>query len=203
MAEHDAHLPPGRPSATPPAPDTRRRRLLQGGLGAAPVLMSVASRPVMAAGERCVAPSSFTSLNVSGETLSYPCSGHKPDWWKQPQQYSQWPSANNKNTAFDTVFGSYNGYPGKTLLDVLNLPAGDIGRDGLARHIVAALLNAQKTWTPSVVLGVTAVKAIWTSFVKDGYYEPTAGVRWYADTSTPANAGGGLIAYLKSTMPLA
>lgn len=186
-----------------------RRRLLQGGLGAAPVLLSVSSRPVMASGGQCVAPSSFTSLNVSGDNKTFACSGRGPDFWKQSTSFLEWPSPflpqrvrDTPATLFDSVFGAAGGYDKKTLLEVLNLTTLDTGRDGLARHIVAALLNAQKGWTPPTVLGVPAVKAIWSDFIARGYFEPTGGVRWYADYAVPAKAGDGLIVYLKSTMPL-
>lgn len=197
-----------REKASGPA-STARRRLLRGSLGAAPVLLTVASRPVLAAAGECVSPSSHTSLNASGDNKTYPCSGRTPGFWKQSQKFAQWPApyypvttAGHPATRFDDVFGVFGGYPGATLLQVLETGGNDLGRDALARHIVAALLNAQKGWTPPTVLSVEMVKHIWSEFVRLGYYEPTAGVRWYADYAVPATAGDGIIAYLQSTMPL-
>ena len=98
---------------------------------------------------------------------------------------------------FDAALGTVGSYPGKTLLTVLELHGGD--RDAVARHIVAALLNAKKGLTPANVLSVTTVRAVWSSFATRGYYEPTAGIKWFADSSVPAGSGG-IIPWLKSTM---
>jgi hypothetical protein len=76
-----------------------------------------------------------------------------------------------------------------TLLDVLEAgggPPGDVGR-----HIVAALLNAASGLTP--VLSVADVLIMWEEYATMGYFEPTAGVRWYH---------GEIVDYLLSTMPL-
>jgi hypothetical protein len=177
-----------------------RRRILRGGLSVAPVLMASAPRSVMA-GTACVPASSFASINASRPDLLFNCSGTSPGYWKNPMNFSQWPSPftaqGSAPTSFDAVFGAAGGYPGLSLRAVLELQGG--GRDALARHIVAALLNAQKGLTPSNVLSVSLVKAVWTSFVTKGYYEPTAGIKWYADSSVPAGTGG-ITSWLKSTM---
>jgi hypothetical protein len=198
-----------------------RRRLLQGASGVAPIMMTLVSRPVMA-GSVCTPASSFASINASRPDKQYNCSGLTPGYWKQEQKFWDWPKPyvpsatpvpgqggqpdyspgkHAKPTWFDSVFGSVGGYSGKTLLDVLSTDGNDIGRDALARHIVAALLNAAKGYTPPTVLSVQTVKNIWSSFVTKGYYEPTAGIKWYADSSEPPGSGG-LIAWLKSTMPI-
>lgn len=96
-------------------------------------------------------------------------------------------------TIFDSIFGATGGYAGKTLLDVLGLMGNPTGRDGLARHIVAALLNAAAGVTPPAVLSAQTVLDIWTSFVTKGYYEPTAGIKWDAPD---------LIDWLKTTQPI-
>ena len=102
-------------------------------------------------------------------------------------------------TTFNSVFGTAGGYPKKSLSDVLSLNAST-GRDGVASHLVAAYLNALTGKTPPAVLDVSIVKNIWASFVARGYYEPTAGIRWYPDYAEPANPRGGLIAWLRTTM---
>ena len=48
--------------------------------------------------------------------------------------------------------------------------------DEVARHVVAAMLNAQAGLTPP--LTVHAVKGMWRDYLTQGYYEPTAGVHW-------------------------
>lgn len=206
-----------------PAPHQGRRRLLRGGLAGGTVLLSLASKPVSAT--TCTPASSFASINLSRPDRAYNCSGRTPGYWKQDCKFWDWPSpryiptstattsctGGNANyvpplgataTKFDAVFGSAGGYPGLTLVQVLSLPGNDAGRDALARHIVAALLNAAKGITPPEVLSEVTVKNIWASFVSRGYYEPVGGIKWYADYSVPSSPSGGLIAWLKTTMPL-
>lgn len=183
-----------------------RRRILRGGLGAAPVLMVSAPRSVMAGTLNCVPASSFASINASRPDLLSSCSGRAPWHWKQPQWFGHWPAryvpTGPGATMFDAVFGMVGGYPGKSLLQVLELQ-GATGRDGLAKHIVAALLNAAANLTPVNVLGVGRVKAVWAEFVAtgSGYYVPTAGIKWYPDYAVPAGTGG-ITPWLKSTMPV-
>lgn len=206
---------PNQPVSSPDsgAPESKqaaliaRRRLLRGGLSVAPVLMASAPRSVMAGGPgACMPASSFASINASRPDLLFTCSGRTPGYWKEPQWFGQWPAPScvptgNDATKFDAVFGALGGYPGKTLLNVLELPGNSMGRDALARHIVAALLNAKSGKTPANVLSESTVKAVWAAFVKLGYYEPTAGIKWYADYSVPSGIGG-ITPWLKSTMPV-
>ncbi len=102
-------------------------------------------------------------------------------------------------TTFNSVFGTQGGYGTKTLTEVLRTNS-ESGRDGLARYLVAAYLNALKGLTAKEVLDVPTVKSIWTSYVARGYYEPTAGIRWFPDHAEPASPRGGLIAWIKTTM---
>ena len=166
-----------------------RRRLLRGGLGIAPVLLASAPRSVMATGGNCVPASSFTSLNASGPEQWKTCSGHKPYYWKTCDK-TYWPANCATSVGFDTLFGGGR-YPNKTMLNMLDL--GETGQDGLAKHCVAALLNARKGMTPTSVLDETKIKDVWNSCANQSYYTPTAGVQWGPDSC---------IVWLKSTMPL-
>ncbi|MES2960107.1 MAG: hypothetical protein V4792_18110 [Pseudomonadota bacterium] len=193
-------------AATAPAARTAlansRRRLLRGGLAATPLLMTIASRPVMAG--TCAPASSFASINASrhGEQPPVSCDGVSPGYWKEPQHFREWPEywvpsakaipgkgwnppLNAQATLFNTVFGA--GFPELTLLQVLDLKGGD--KNSVGRYIVAALLNAATNKTAGV-MDVDTVKTIWTAFNTHGYYEPTAGIKWYADHSVPASDGG-------------
>lgn len=58
-------------------------------------------------------------------------------------------------------------------------PWGLTDTGNLGSHIVAALLNAKAGLTDDV-LDETAVIGMWTEWAANGYYEPTAGVKWYA-----------------------
>jgi hypothetical protein len=176
---------PPAPSADPVA---GRRRLLQGGLAAGPVLMTLVSRPVLAqvAGQ-CTTPSGFVSANASTAGRGVTCTGRSHGFWKNAPA-NQWPSPYTPSTLFNDVFKTptYAPYNGKTLLDILNLGGGS--PDNVARDIVAALLNAQAGLTP--VLSVSAVKDIWSEFITTGSFSPSAGAHWNADE---------IIAYLNTT----
>jgi hypothetical protein len=92
-------------------------------------------------------------------------------------------------TLFDSVFFSVSPspYQGFTLLDVLEMGGGP--PNDVARHIVAALLNAAAGLTP--VLNVQEVQNMWEEYATHGYYEPTAGIKWYHEE---------IVDYLMSTM---
>lgn len=108
-------------------------------------------------------------------------------------------------TTFRSVFGHAGPFTDSTtLLEVLKSNGG--GSKGVARAVVAALLNAQSGRTPINILSVGDVIGIWQQYISVGYFEPVGGVRWYA--STPplpyvpgANPGGsgGIIGYLNTT----
>jgi hypothetical protein len=179
-----------------------RRRLLRGGLGAAPLVLSVASRPVMAG--TCTTASAYGSINGSRPVKSTSCSGRTPDYWKGNP--ASWPSGfravaagtTAPATLFNDVFPA-GGYPGVTLLAVLSMTGTD-KTTAMARFCAAAVLNAAATLTPATVLSAQTAKDVWAAHRSPGgYYEPTAGIRWYADYSTPSGSGS-MLAWLASTM---
>src|SRR6185437_15628733 len=85
-------LPPELPrngqDAEQPKSDARRR-LLQGGLAAGSVVMTVASRPVLGQ-VACLTPSASTSMPTSGNAPTQACSGLQPGQWQS--MGTQWPS---------------------------------------------------------------------------------------------------------------
>jgi len=184
-----------------------RRRLLRAGLGSAPVLLVASPRSVMAGGGQCVTGSAFTSLNAvaSHQPRTHFCQGKSPDFWKDDRVASLWPNqivrsstGNTVATTFEAIFGRGGGwYSGKTCLDILRLPA-NAGRDGVARHLMASVLNSLKGWTPNGVLSITTAKDVWSEYTRKGHYEPTAGIKWYEDSASRGN--GGITPWLKSTM---
>jgi len=183
-------------------PGTRRRRLLQGGLAATP-LLTLVSRPVLGA-TRCVSASGFHSMPASRPGPEQVCSGRSPGYWKQPHHFGQWPKlyvpgpghseaappgpGEPVPTRFNAVFSPSPFEKWMTLLDVLE--AGGGPPLDVARHIVAALLNAASGFTP--VLSVEGVRIMWEEYASMGYFEPTAGVKWYHEE---------IVDYLLSTMP--
>ena len=204
------------PTPSPGGPAAGRRRLLRSGLAAAPVLMTVASKPVL--GQTvCAAPSAFLSAGsgAAARTTSV-CSGLSPRAWKAhamswpapycgiPQNaYAAAQSGTNQSgtnysyasTRSPTLYHCpTTGLAGRVFGDRTMLEVIDIGEAGsdqaaLGRYIVAALLNARAGRTP--VLTETAVRNMWNDLVNRGYYEPTAGIRWGAPE---------IIAYLRTTM---
>ncbi len=200
--------------ASPPMPRRGRRRFLQGSLGAAPVVMTLVSRPVLGA-DQCFTTSASLSMPSSHQHTPVQCSGGSPTFWSQPQNFDQWPapySATNRggpngqggsNGPINTAgAGSTHGHgltteatlfaaafqpspypPGITFLTVLQ----STGTDGVAAHLAAAKLNVAKGWTP--VLDDARIQMIWLEYTTQGYYAPTAGVKWFAPE---------IVAYLES-----
>ena len=81
-----------------------RRRLLQGGLSTAPVLMTVVSRPVL--GQTvCLAPSAAMSMPTSGTRTQQVCTGLTPDQWAAIPD--QWPSPYVAGTSSSSIIKSF------------------------------------------------------------------------------------------------
>lgn len=190
---------PHAPYGSLPPERAGRRRLLQGSLGVAPVLMTVVSRPVLAGARECSTMSGFLSMPTSRHGQPQFCRGLTPGFWKQPQKFNQWPAGyypqstkHHPATKFTDIFNPTLFDPNTTLLQVLEMGAGP--PNDLARHIAAEALNIAKGWVP--VLTLADIQRVWMQYVMTGggtagYYEPTAGVKWYHDD---------IVDYLKSTM---
>ena len=202
--------------------DESRRRFTKSSLVASGVLLTLASRPSLGGGGGggggwvCKTPSGFLSANLSQHGTPKYCSGRTPGYWctntttshKWPspyktgtctntqftQQYNSW-STSGATMYKDTTLGFHcTGY-GSRYLKYSMMQVGLLGGTGdpyqLGAHCVAALLNARMGWTP--VLTEAQVRAMFNDYASKGYYEPTAGVKWY-----PAD----IVTYLKSTMTL-
>jgi hypothetical protein len=191
---------PGGPADGVRTTSSSRRRLLRGGLAAAPVLMTVASRPVMA--QDCTTSSAHTSLGGSRQIVQQSCTGRGPAYWISQNGSKAWPSgylmqtqgsSSKVATTFGSVFGSAYGYGDLSMLQVLQAGQSSFDKAGLAAHLVAAVLNAEALYTPASVLSVAMAQDIWSDYNSRGYFEPTAGVRW--DSAQ-------IIDWLKTTMPL-
>ena len=178
-----------------------RRRLLQGSLGVAP-LLTLVSRPVLG-NIQCHTASGFHSMPTSQHGQPTVCTGRTPGYWKQEQHFDAWVgyypttvtgAGGHQATLFGSVFSLSPYAPETTLLNVLATEGGP--PDDVGRHICAALLNVTAGLAP--VLTIPRLQTIWREYMMTGgggagYFEPTAGVRWYhAD----------IVRYLTSTMPL-
>ncbi|MBI5430618.1 MAG: hypothetical protein HY938_09195 [Nitrosomonadales bacterium] len=199
--------------------DESRRRFAKSGVIVSGVLLTLASRPSLGGGGGfggggvCKSPSGFLSGNASGHSNDQHCGGRTPGYWAN--HGDNWPSPYKSGSCTDTQHkqdvkswsntGSTSGsmfknsfncsgygsiYKNYSLMQVLLL-GGTGDPHQLGAHIVAALLNACKGWTP--VLTEAQVKNIFNEYDSHGYFEPTAGVKWYPED---------IVDYLKTTMPL-
>ena len=195
-----------------------RRRFTKSGLAVSGVLLTLASRPSLGGGGGfgggfvCKSPSGFMSGNLSQHGTPQKCSGRTPGYWgthynwpspyktgtctdtKHKQYYKSW-SITNATMFKDSSVGFHcSGYGLKlkpySMMQVI-LIGGTIDKYQLGAHCVAALLNARKGWTP--VLTEAQVRVLFNEYDSKGYFEPTAGVKWYP---------GDIVAYLQSTMTL-
>lgn len=169
--------------------------------------MTLVSRPVLGQGSggQCFTPSGFVSMPTSVHGTPQYCLGRTPGFWKQEQKFPEWPSppyypvtttgpGGHNATRFKQYFTPTPYASSATFLDVLNMGGGP--PNDVARHIVATALNIAKGWVP--VLTLIVIQGIWKDYMNTGggtagYFEPTAGVKWYHDD---------IVAYLTSTMTL-
>lgn len=179
-----------------------RRRSLKGGVGFAPVVMESVPRSLITDEFDDAGLPPFAWCDSHPRITWSRCAGYGPESWVDPWLAFEWPVEFARTgvdaARFDEIFGEVHGYPDKTLLDVLQLPPSN-GKDDVARHAVAALLNSSKGLTPSQLLGVDVILAMWRSFVTLGHCVPTPGVKWFADTSAPRGAGS-ILQWLRSSM---
>jgi hypothetical protein len=207
MVEKPKTLPAASPQDSGERPlSATRRRWLQAGLSAPPVMMTLLSRPVLAA-QQCVAPSAFVSLGASGPGTQGQCTGNGPLYWQT--NLGSWtatgycPGSPGCTPATPFYREGGNGgvfykpspatyFNGQSLLDVLkNSQTG--GAYDVGRYLVAALLNSAASYVPASVLPKAAILDMWREYAMTGYghFTPSAGAQW---------SGAEIVDYLKSTM---
>lgn len=160
---------------TPPLSASRRRILVTGG-ALAPIVLTLASRPVL--GGDCISPSMNWSTARSHATAKLgECTGRSPGYWKN--NTGEWPVP--QSTAFYDVFtveGTthfYNSDSTKmTLLQVLDLN-GTLDPEKVASHFAAAYLAIVKGWVAAVALDMGKLQLMWSEWATSGHYTPTAG----------------------------
>ena len=187
---------------TPSAADAeiariRRRRLFIGGIGAAPVAMTLPSRALAGycatGGTTVFTPSMVTSANLSGSNKSQVSAGRSPGYWKN--HTSEWPGSYPTTKAFAAVFGSNQSKwtmlasTRPNLLDVIspnkygNSGNGVVNGDGtsFARACVSSLLNAAtgkyKDGTGNW-LSTSTIIAMYQGGIGTGWPVPGTGVIW-------------------------
>lgn len=204
----------------PPAelqPIRSRRRFLGAGAAVPPTLLTLGSQPAL--GITCFTPSRSLSRNtsVSQAGLNGDCVGaESPGNYSAQQDPNSnayhWPASFPPSTKFHAVFSGsryiVNGNSlslGQVLLLSPNGSPGD--PEKVAFHLIGAFLNingGNGAVIPPHIIDSTVIKNIWTEWDTKGYYEPMAGVRWYADYTvvgtsvTVASPSGGIKGYLKS-----
>ncbi len=186
-------------ASQPQAPATKasgRRRFLGAGVVGAPAVLTLVSQPAL--GVTCFTPSRSLSRNTSltqqGKYSN--CSGAE-----SPGNYMaratgvpghSWPSAIPSTTPFHPTFsGAAYMYTknskqvSRTMMEVLNLTNGT-----LPFFLIAAYLNANggngamipAKLDPNSALTTSAmILQIYTEWRTKGYFEPSAGIQWYAD----------------------
>lgn len=174
-------------------PNPSRRRFNRAGVGASAVVLTLASRSVLA-NVACTTASGFTSLNQSSRGEAAPvCTGATPEIW---MTRALWPV--DKATVFSTIFGFANaslkagppitvaGIPetqtggGKNglKLDEATLLQAMFGSDtkSVVKYLIAALLNARGNYNAYPT--DTSVIKIFQEWQSKGYYEVSAGIQW-------------------------
>lgn len=169
--EHDAS-PEGTPEQALAADRTSavsRRSLLRAGVGAAPVVLTLASRPVSAG--VCQTASAITSAGSPNRVVASvsSCSGSGPNTLQ-----ASWTSTRTAATSstpsskFVVSVGSTNVKDtNATLLDVLKDPgkkvSGNAEQLALARNLVAAYANYLSGATDPQVLSLDTIQRAWTT----------------------------------------
>jgi len=152
-----------------------RRRLLQAGISAAPVVMTVLSRPVLAQAGNCQSPSGFVSGNASNPGMNM-CYGKAPTYWVTQ---TPWPAGLpdlNPPSGHVKVYYVFGGTDHHTTLRAV-LGGGNADPKAL---IAAAYLNIRNSppLIPPAVLGLPQVQHMWTEFAATYGYTPSTGAHW-------------------------
>lgn len=175
-----------------------RRKLLRGGLSAAPVVMTLGSGPVLAGKVKTASTTASTPLSGTS-SAQYTCNGRSPTSWctKQYNKYVGWPSSCVPGTT--TYHGSYrvqvrgSQCGTKKHTDIMNSYCGlngyewrrDTGSlNKLAAHCAASLLNVEVGLIDERVLTKDKIQEIWDACSVGngtGSWQPIPGVYWSAN----------------------
>ena len=174
------------------APVQGRRRLIKGGLSAAPVILTLTSRPVLGFENACLSPSRMISGNHSGFTGPTTCLGKpRSDWLTDASKADGWAVE-----MFASVFDAANPYQTKSSTPLTSLTLGAVFLDsyanndgnaysaaaaGFASFIIAAYLNAyNNVGSVGTVLTPMQVVHMWNDVIGTGQYWPQISMGWNA-----------------------
>ena len=157
-----------------------RRGLIRAGLGASPVILTLASRPVLA--WQCKAPSAHASANLSNHahpTWNDQCTATSTAWLNKCNGVGpasdgcgtnvNFPSGYSKTTQCNVLMGS-----GSTSSIKTKLGSGT----GFEKTLITAMLNVKTSRVPSQCVTVQTVKDMWSAGTNGTQYQPSAGVFW-------------------------
>lgn len=176
---------------------TERRRFLGKGIKAAPFVITLASQPAL--GVTCFTPSRSLSKNtsISQQGKDGVCTGaESPGNYKAQQdptaQAYHWPSSVNPTDPLHPTFymGNSEGVSkftkvvGNQVVSKTFGEALEVNAPGQVHfHLIGAYLNVlggNSAIIPANVMTASGVLAIWQEYATKDYYEPMAGVKWYA-----------------------
>ncbi|NVD96934.1 hypothetical protein [Massilia sp. BJB1822] len=173
-------LPQAADTASTPLPPhgAARRRLGKAGLAATGVLLTINSTPGMAC-EICTTPSGSLSGGLQSYRGPKPvCAGRVPSYWAS----HSWPSGTSGKkfaNIFSCNYANSKTYGTSTMMNMLKGQSYDYPQSYVGAYLTAAWLNVKAGL--STFLTEDMLKKIWSEFQSKGYYQPTAGVKWYSD----------------------
>lgn len=169
-----------------------RRRLIKGGLSAAPVILTLTSRPVLGFENACLAPSRMISGNHSGLSGVLPCGGAARSSYVNSKPES---GAFAQTMSFSSVFLSgppYTGIEGNNDPTLGQVFDDSYPENTVASYLIAALWNVADPAQNITVLTPSQIIHMWNG-VNSGGYCPQgsqAGLCWNAE---------GVIGYLTNS----
>lgn len=175
-----------------------RRRFLGAGSAAAPFILTMVSQPAL--GVTCFTPSRSLSRNTSisqqgnyGECTNAESPGNYKAQQTSGTSAYHWPASVPPSTLFHPLFhmGTVPGVTkftkvvngqevSMTLGEALNVNAAG----QVHFHLIGAYLNKKGgngAVIPDSAITDTGILIMWQEYATKGYYEPVAGVKWYAD----------------------
>lgn len=194
MSDQDTN--PDSCTSNPNGESNDRRRFLGAGAAATPFLLTLVSQPAL--GVTCFTPSRSLSRNtsLSQQGKDAECTGaESPGNYKSQQSAGSayhWPAAVPPTTLMHPLFymGGVQGVTkftktvnnqevSKTLGEALQ----DHAAGQVHFHLIAAYLNkmgGNGAVIPDKVLTAQGILSMWQEYATKGYYEPMAGIKWYA-----------------------
>lgn len=174
-----------------------RRRFLGTGAKAAPFVITLASQPAL--GATCFTPSRALSKNTSLSQMAFAgqCSGaQSPGNYaarqtdtKKGSSYN-WPASVPPSTEMHPLFvagpfGTFTKPMGNSTVSMTLGEAINVEMPGQVHfHLIGAYLNksgGNNAVIPDNVITKDGILTMWNEYAKKGYYEPTNGVKWYAE----------------------